>query len=211
MMELRDVPAPAPSPAAKPAPAPKPAAPKPRPAAPTSYSLSAGTTFGIATSDTISTRTAKAGEAFYATVAQDVRDRSGHVVIPAGARVNGTIVEIAPAPNPSADGVMRLAVTSVTVRGVVYTVDGVVGDLETERHGRGVEGADAAKVGAGAAAGAIAGRLLGKNKKGTIIGGVVGAAAGAGVAAKTKDVDLVLPAGSHVVITLGDQLTVKAS
>jgi len=61
-----------------------------------------------------------------------------------------------------------------------------------------------------AAAGAIAGRLLGKNKKGTIIGGVVGGIAGAGVASSTKDSDIVLPAGAHIIVSLTKELAVSA-
>src|SRR6266511_57750 len=92
---MKDVPAPAPpTEAAKPAPekkapAPRPAAPKP--AAPTSYTAAAGTSVPLAVSDTITTRHAKAGDAFTATVSQDVKDAAGHVVIPAGSTVQGTI------------------------------------------------------------------------------------------------------------------------
>src|SRR6267143_444832 len=69
----------------------------------------------------------------------------------------------------------------------------------------------AAKVGAGAAAGAVLGRILGGNKKGTIIGGIVGGLAGAGVASQTKDSDIVLPAGAHIIIRLTKELAVAAS
>lgn len=207
-----DVPAPA---AAQPAapqsrpPAPRPAAPA-RPAAPTSYTLSAGTSLGLAVSDTITSRTAKAGDAFTATVSSDVKDRSGHVVIPAGATVNGTVVEVKPAPNPNSSGTMSLAVSSVTVRGRSYDLEASIDSVATVMKGRGVSGGDAAKVGAGAAAGALLGRVVGKNAKGTVIGGIVGGAIGAGVAAGTKDVDIVVPAGARLVVKLTRSLTVKA-
>ncbi len=77
--------------------------------------------------------------------------------------------------------------------------------------GRGVTSGDAAKVGAGAVAGAVLGRVLGGNKKGTIIGGIVGGAAGAAVAHQTKDSDIVLPAGAHIIIRLTKELAVAAS
>jgi hypothetical protein len=76
--------------------------------------------------------------------------------------------------------------------------------------GRGVTGADAAKVGGGAAIGAIAGRLLGGNKKGTIIGGVAGGAAGAAAASRSRDVDVVLPKGAGMRVRLASALTVSA-
>ena len=93
----------------------------------------------------------------------------------------------------------------------VDDLDARIDSLETVRHGRGVTTGDAAKVGAGAAAGAILGRVVGGNKRGTIIGGIVGAAAGAGIAATSKDADIVLPAGAHVIVTLNKALAVRAS
>jgi hypothetical protein len=68
--------------------------------------------------------------------------------------------------------------------------------------GRGVTAGEAAKVGAGAVIGGIAGRVLGGNAKGTAIGAAAGAAAGVGYAAATRDVDMILPAGALVRITL---------
>jgi hypothetical protein len=203
-----------PAPAATPAPASRPPAPRPttppRPAAPTSYSLSAGTSLGLAVSDTITSKTAKAGDAFTATVSSDVKDRSGHVVIPAGSTVQGTVTEVKPAPDPNSPGTMVLSVKSVSVRGQSYAIDASIDSVATVMKGRGVTGGDAAKVGAGAAAGAILGRVVGKNSKGTVIGGIVGGAIGAGVAAGTKDVDIVVPAGARMVVTLKGALTVKA-
>lgn len=199
---------PTPAPASRP-PAPRPTTP-PRPAAPTSYSLSAGTSLGLAVADTITSRTAKAGDAFTASVSSDIKDRSGHVVIPAGSTVQGKVIEVKPAPDPNSPGTMVLSVSSVSVRGQSYAIDASIDSVATVMKGRGVTGGDAAKVGAGAAAGAILGRVVGKNSKGTVIGGIVGGAIGAGVAAGTKDVDIVVPAGARMVVTLKGALTVKA-
>ena len=189
---------------------PPPAPPRP-PAPPPMARLGVGTTMDIAATDTISSRTAKVGDAFSARVVEDIRNASGRVVIPAGSVVNGKIADVKPAPNPSTPGTLTLSVASITVRGKSYPIEASVDSLETIHKGRGVTSGDAAKVGAGAAAGAILGRVLGGNKKGTIIGGVVGAAAGAGVAHQTKDSDIVLPAGAHIIIRLTKELAVSAS
>lgn len=173
--------------------------------------LGAGTTVDIAAADTISSRTAKAGDPFTARVVEDVRNPAGHVVLPAGSVVNGKITDVKPAPNPSSPGTLTLSVSSITVRGASYALDATVDSLETVHKGRGVTSGDAAKVGAGAVAGAILGRVLGGNKKGTIIGGIVGGAAGAAVAHETKDSDIVLPAGAHIIIHLTKELAVRAS
>ncbi len=132
-------------------------------------------------------------------------------MIPAGSAVNGKVADVKPAPNPSTPGTLTLNVSSITVRGKSYPIEASVDSLETIHKGRGVTSGDAAKVGAGAAAGAILGRVLGGNKKGTIVGGIVGGAAGAAVARETKDSDVVLPAGAHIIIRLTKELAVAAS
>jgi glycine zipper 2TM protein len=213
--QLSDAPAPA---AAKAAPQPtsrlRPTADRPapsRPAAPAMLSLPAGTGFELAVGDTITSRTAKAGDAFTATVFEDVRNADGRVVIPAGSVARGQIADVKAAPNPNETGTLTLAVSTITVRGADYPLALSVDSLETVHKGRGIQGRDAAKVGAGAVAGAVLGRVLGKDKKGTVIGGAVGAAVGAGVAAATKDVDIVLPKGAHIVVRLTNGLAVRAS
>jgi Glycine zipper 2TM domain len=207
---LKDVPARA-TEAAKPAtetktPVKKPVAPKPAP-----LMLAAGTRVPATASDSITTRSAKPGDAFTATVSQDVKDATGRVVIPAGATVSGTITAAEPAPNPNSSGKIELAVSSVMVRGVSYSVDGSVVAKDTVMKGRGVTGADAAKVAGGAVAGAIVGKLIGKNKKGAVIGGAAGAAAGAAAARQSRDIDVVIPKGAAMTIKLNAPLTVKTA
>jgi len=181
------------------------------PAAPATRALDAGRQFGVATTGTISSRTAKPGDAFSATVLNDVQDARGRVAIPAGAGVYGTITDVKPASSPSSAGALTLAVNGVIVRGRNYPIDASIDSLATERSGQGVTGSDAVKVGVGAAAGAIVGQIIGRNTKGTVIGAVVGAAAGAGYAVATKDSDIVLPAGTHILVTLNERLTITGS
>lgn len=200
----------APPPAVRP-PAARPPAPPPVAARPATRTLSSGTKLDVAATDTISSRTAKNGDTFTARVVSDVKNAAGQVVIPAGATVNGKITDVKPAPNPRTPGTLTLAVTSITVGGNTYPINAAVDSIETIHKGRGVTTGDAAKVGAGAAAGAILGRVIGGNSKGTVIGGVVGGIAGAGVATTTKDSDIVLPAGAHIIVRLTEDLTVTGS
>jgi len=199
---MRDMPAP---PATRP-PAQRPP-PPPRPAL---RRLSAGATFDIAATDTISSRTSKIGDAFTSRVVEDVKNAAGQVVIPAGSIVNGQITDVKPAPNPRTAGTLTLSVTSVTVGGKTYPIEAAVDSVATTRQGRGVTTGDAAKVGAGAVAGAVLGRVIGGNEKGTIIGGVVGGVAGAAAANASKDSDIVLPAGAHIIVRLTKELAVSA-
>jgi len=205
---LKDVPARA-TEAAKPAPEKKAQVKKAAPPKPAPLMLAAGTRVPATASDSISTRSAKAGDPFTATVSQDVKDATGRVVIPAGATVSGTITAAEPAPNPNSTGKIELSVTSVSVRGSSYSVDASVVAMDTVMKGRGVTKADAAKVAGGAVAGAIVGKLLGKNTKGAVIGGAAGAAAGAAAARASRDIDVVIPKGAAITIKLNAPLTVK--
>ncbi len=212
---MHDVPATTPPPVTQPTTPPpsRPPAPKPRPTAPAPVNRTAavGSFLDLAVGDTLSSRTTKAGDTFTASVVDDVKDAQGRVVIPAGSTVHGTVTAVKPAPNPSTPGTLTLALNSVTVNGTDYPLEARIDSLETVRQGRGVTGGDAAKVGAGAAAGAILGRIIGKNTKGAVIGGVVGAVVGTGVAAQSKDADIVLPKGAHINASLATALTVKVS
>lgn len=215
---MHDVPAAPPSQAAQPSSPPpsRPPAPKPKPApatpaAPVTRTAAAGTFLDLAVGDTLSSKITKAGDAFTASVVNDVKDTEGRVVIPAGSTVHGTVTAVKPAPNPSTPGTLTLALNTVNVGGTDYPIEARIDSLETLRQGRGVTGGDAAKVGAGAAAGAILGRILGKNTKGAVIGGVVGAVVGTGVATQTKDADIVLPKGAHINASLAAPLVVRGS
>src|SRR5947208_3558137 len=132
---LKDVPARAAEPAkaapAKAAPQKRAPKPPPKPAPPTTLTAAAGTRVPLAASDTITTRHAKAGDAFTASVSQDVKDAAGHVVIPAGSAAQGTIVAAEPAPNPNSSGQLTLDVKSVSVRGTSYAVDATVESMDT--------------------------------------------------------------------------------
>jgi hypothetical protein len=186
------------------------ALPAAKAAAPTSYTLAAGTLVDAALNQTISSREWKAGDAFTASVVEDVRNLGGWVAIPAGSTVQGTITEVTSAPNTRSTGTLTLAVSSVSVRGTSYDLNASIDSLETVHEGRGIEVVDAARVAGGAAAGAVLGRVIGGNSKGTVIGGVIGGATGAAVSVIMKDMDIVLPAGSHLMLTLKQRLTVMA-
>ena len=184
-------------PASKPAPAPA------RPAGPSSYTASAGAFLDVAVNDTISTKTAKVGDAFTGTVVANVSDGRGATVIPQGSQVHGTVTEVQ-------TGQLTLSVSSVTIRGKDYGLAAKIDSLETVKQSKGIGGNDVAKVGIGAAAGALLGRVIGGNTKGAVIGGVVGAAAGTGVAAKTHASYVALPKGAHINLTLTAALVVPA-
>jgi hypothetical protein len=178
------------------------------PAAPAARSLPAGTEVNATVSTEISSNTHKQGQTVAARVASDVRDAQGRVVIPAGSTVNLTITSIRESENKSDNtGTLTLAAASVEINGTTHDLSGNVTGLATELRDRGTNAGDVAKVGGGAAAGAVVGRVLGGGTKGAIIGGVIGGAVGAQRANETQDRDVILPAGSTVVITLDNTFT----
>jgi hypothetical protein len=169
--------------------------------------LASGTAIDATTERTISSRTDKAGETFTASVTSDVKDARGRVAIPAGSTVTLTITELQSADDKSkADGRITVDVTSVTVNGTAYPVSAVISSMAHTLKGQGVGGSEVAKTAAGAVIGGVAGRVIGGGTKGTVIGAVVGAAAGAAVAVETANRDVVVVAGTPIVITLNQQV-----
>jgi hypothetical protein len=212
-------PAPTPAPAApKPAPKPKPAAPKPAAPAPAATpapapapapapTLAAGTSITATTDAEIRSRKNKVGDEVTATVASDVKDKSGRTVIPAGSKVILKVTAIKPSDSKSdTTGTLTLDVVGVEVGGTEKAVVATISGVRTKLEGSGTDANDVAKVAGGTAAGAIVGRVLGGSSKGAIIGGIIGGAVGTQRAIETKDRDVVLPAGTSVTLTLDQAL-----
>jgi hypothetical protein len=200
------VPAPTPKPALKPKPTPK---PKPKPApAPAPLALGGGTTLATTMDREISSKTDKPGATVTASVASDVTDASGRVVIPAGSRVTMTVTEIHESENKGdKTGKLTLTPTAVEIGGQSYALSGSATALDRKLVDRKTNAGDVAKVGAGTAAGAIVGRVIGGNTKGAVIGGLIGGAIGTQRAIETQDRDVVVPASSRVEVTLGGTFT----
>ena len=167
---------------------------------PSTRMLATGSLIGATMGQTISSRTNKAGEKV-----KNVRSAGFN----AASTVELTITEITPAKNKSqADGTLTLQVTSVTVGGTKYPIAAEVTSVDHTLKGRGVTAGEVEKVAVGTAVGAVAGRIIGGNTKGAIIGGAVGAVGGTVVAIQTASRDVVVTAGTPLVITLTGPLTV---
>jgi hypothetical protein len=193
-------------------PAPKPARkPKPKPApkaVPATRTLAAGATLSTSVDREISSRTDKPGATVTGTVASDVKDAAGHVVIPAGSKVTLSITQIHESENKGdKTGKLTLTPTAVEIQGQSYALEGSAEAVDRALRDRKTNAGDVAKVGAGTAAGAIVGRVIGGNTKGAVIGGIIGGAVGTQRAIETQDRDVVVPASSRVEITLTGPFT----
>jgi hypothetical protein len=210
-------PPPAPKPKPKPKPAPKPA-PTPAPAAnaaPTTpaapaapagpATLASGMSFAVKTDAEIRSNKNKVGDEVTTTVASDVKDASGRVVIPAGSKVTLQISGIKESENKKdTTGTLTVKPVSIAINGKSQPLNASISHVYSKLEGRGTSAGDIAKPAAGAAGGAIVGKVLGGGT-GAIIGGVVGGAIGAQRMAETKDRDVVVPQGTQVTLTLGEK------
>jgi hypothetical protein len=189
-------PAASPQPSSPPASAPAPA---------TSRGLAAGTALTATTTAEVRSHKNKVGDTVTATVARDVKDNAGRVVIPAGSEVVLKVTAIKESENKSdTTGTLTVQPTSVSINGKSYPIAASIEHVDTRLEGRKTNAGDIAKPAAGAAAGAVVGRVLGGSTKGAIIGGVIGGAVGTQRAVETKDRDVVLPEGTTVTLVLDE-------
>jgi hypothetical protein len=174
-------------------------------------SLAGGTRIEASISDALSSRTNKSRETVRASVTRDVADDRGRVVIPAGSVVTLTIDKLEPGSDQvRPEGRLQLIVSSVTIGGESYPLSATLDAVPHQLVGRGITKDEAARVAAGTAIGAVAGQVIGKNTKSTVIGGAVGAVAGGAVAARYAYRDVVVSAGTPIVLTLMQPLKVAA-
>lgn len=158
-----------------------------------------GAMFDVALIDPLSSKTSQVGDAFRARVTADVM-QDGHVVIPAGAMVHGTVTEAVSLKKIGGTAKLGLQFTQLELpSGGSSTISATFsqkGKSETKK--------DAATIGGATAGGALLGRLLKDDDKGkgTVIGAVVGAAAGTAIAAKTKGQEIELAEGATLSLTL---------
>jgi hypothetical protein len=166
--------------------------------------LASGTSISGKFDSGISSRTHKAGQTLTGTVASDVKDKSGNVVIPAGSKVHLTIAAIHESERKSdKTGKLVLSPSKVVIGGRSYPLAGSALALDRKLKDRKTNAGDVAKVGVGAGAGALLGTAVsGGSTKGAVIGGALGAAVGTQRAVETQDRDVVVPEGSRLKVTL---------
>src|SRR4051794_19178739 len=135
--------------------------------------LASGTAISAKFDAGISSRTHKAGQKLTGTVASDVKDKSGRVVIPKGSKVYLMIAAIHESENKSdKTGKLVLTPTLVSIAGKTYPLKGSATALDRILKDRKTNAGDLAKVGVGAGAGALLGTAVsGGSTKGAGIGG----------------------------------------
>jgi outer membrane lipoprotein SlyB len=173
------------------------------------YTVPAGTTFGVRLDEQLSTNSHRIGSAFTATLTDPILAPDGRVLIPAGATVRGEVIESRESGRSGEEARLAVAFTSISHAGKTYSIAGFATDTPVRLVTRDSRAEQAAKIGGGAAIGAVIGQVLGGNTRATVAGAAVGAAAGTAVAIGTADVDAVVDAGSLVTIRLDRGVTME--
>jgi hypothetical protein len=196
--------------------APREAAPAPaRPAEPqgpryVTRSVPGGSTLSLRINEEISTRNARVGQSFSATLLEPMRSADGTVVIPAGATVRGQVTRAQSSGNAGERAELAVSFTSVSHGGQTHALRGtVVSPPHVRTINRDTRAQTAAKVGGGAAAGAVLGRVIGRDTRSTVAGAAIGAAAGTAVAIGTASVDAVISPGTTATIRLEAPVQVR--
>jgi hypothetical protein len=153
--------------------------------------LPAGTQLSVRTDQEINVNTATQGRTYPASIAQDVLDSGGNVVVPRGSDAELVVREVNEGGTLSSGNLM-LDLQSVRVNGrrmMVSTEDVKQGD----DRGIGANRRTAEMVGGGAVLGTLLGAMAGGGK-GAAIGAIAGAAAGGGVQVLTRGKEIRVPA-----------------
>lgn len=160
-----------------------------------SGTIPAGTKIPVVTDQSLSSKTAQAGQTIPATVAQDVTV-GGKVVIPKGSAAKLTVSSVQASGRLSTPAKLYLRLRTVTVGGKTYTI--ATNSVGRTEKGKGKR--DAGFIGGGAAGGAIIGALAGGGK-GAAIGAGAGAGAGTAGAAATGKKEIEYPAETRLSFT----------
>src|SRR5438105_3625140 len=165
--------------------------------------LPAGTIITVRLGETISTKTAKAGDSFTGTVAEPISE-GGKVVVPQGSAAEGTVADAKGMGHFKGGALLRIVLTSVTVKGNSYQVQASANSHIAKGKGK----RSAVMIGGGAGLGALIGGLAGGGK-GAAIGAAAGAGAGTGGAAFTGNKEIVLPAEAALAFKLSQPAAKK--
>lgn len=181
------------------------------------WTLPSDTVISVQMNSTLSSRTARVGDKFIATVTVPVYV-NGQTVIPAGTIIEGRVTQVTPAKRMNRSGTIGIDFDDVVFPNGSRL--GLVGGLtssdpETRRHiddesrvsGQG-NNRPAVFIGGGGAIGAVLGGIAGGGK-GAVLGGVAGAGAGVAGVLLAKGEEAQVPAGTPFGVQLKQPLVIR--
>jgi len=154
----------------------------------------------------IGSETSQVGDSLRGTTTAPIL-AGGRVAIPEGSTIYGQVTGVDPASKglkiSEKGGAVALSFNKVTTpQGYSTPISASLVKVASST------GKTAGIIGGSAAGGALLGKILGGSTKDAAVGAVVGGGIGTGIAAGTKGKKLVIPAGSDLVITLDQPLTI---
>lgn len=173
------------------------------PPPPRTYTIPAGRQLSIFTTNTLSTKTSRAGDSFVGTLASAIVDNDW-VIARKGATVEGVVTSSDPGGKVKGVASLTLVVKRLEL------ADGRKVELSTSsftRQAKTTKKKDAVKIGGGAAAGAVIGAIIG-GKKGAAIGAGVGGGAGTGAVLATRGDPATIPGETQLTFRLRSPVTV---
>lgn len=177
-------------------------APAPRKVA---YTAAPGATMEVRLDTALDSATAEVGQAVSATLDADLTDGAGHVVLPRGTKLSGTVTEAVSAQKVKKKSSLAYQLTKATLPdGSTVTIS-----AGQRLEGKGYTKKDGAIIGGSAAGGAVLGQVLGGDSKSTAAGAIIGGAIGSGVAMSKKGEDVQVDAGTMVSLPLETPVTVE--
>jgi hypothetical protein len=177
--------------------------PAPAPEPPKPLVVPAGTPITAVLSSTISSRVAKPGDDFEATVAEPVIVE-GRTAIPKGAHATGTVVNAKKQGTFKGEAVLAIRLTRVEIHGKGYMIS--TSSYGGTQKGKGKR--TAVVTGGGAAVGALIGGLAGGGK-GAAIGAGVGAGGGLAASGATGGKNVEFPAETAITFNLAESVTIE--
>jgi hypothetical protein len=153
----------------------------------------------------LSSHTSQPGQAFRATVSQEV-SMNGLLAVPLSSNVYGKVTEAHPADKIGGRAKLALVFHTLELPGGEPIAIAANFDLA----GKSQRTKDAAMIGGGVVGGAIIGDQI-DDGTGTAIGAIIGGVAGTVAAKKTKGKPVEVPAGTMLTLTLTQPLTIQVS
>ena len=170
---------------------------------PDPVTIAQGTPLKIRTESTLSTKTAKSGDTFAATLAAPLMV-GGKEIAPRGARVMGSVVDSDPGGRVKGVASLSIRLTSLSVGGKETPIR--TGAFVRQAHT--TKKKDGVKVGIGAGIGAAIGAIAGGGE-GAAIGAASGGAAGTGLVLATHGDPAEIAAESVLTFKLAALLTIE--
>jgi hypothetical protein len=172
--------------------------------APAPVTIPAGTSLAIRVDQSISVKTARAGDRFTGEIVNPVADGYGTLIVPKGTRVGGVVAAAHRRGHFKGASVLELRLTSMELGGHEMPIE--TRAFAESKKGKGKR--TAAIIGGGSGLGMLIGGVA-TGGAGLLWGGLAGAGAGTAAAGLTGNRDLVIPAETVVHFKLSEDVVVQ--